>query len=122
MRIGKYTSWVGFDVLAWRRWGASPIWVSFPPGALIAEVRNKLVRFHTATTQRFFDFESGWAAVPIFLTTGVEKHNVIEDAVGQIRKLRDELGVGEQSTDSPSLDPETCETENLIPPDGPATP
>lgn len=114
IRIGKYTSWVGFDALAWRIWGASPIWVVFPPGALIAEVRNKLVRFRTATPQRFFDFESGWAGVPIFLVTGVEKQCIIEDAVGQIRKLRDELGIEEQPataheptlTDDHDIDPE----------------
>jgi hypothetical protein len=122
IRIGKYTPWVGFDRLAWRSIGVSPIWVIFPRNDQIAKIREKLARFRTTTPQRFFDIENGKAAVPIFLTTGVEKQRVIEDAIGQIRKLRDALGVGEPSTDSPSLDPETSETENLIPPDGPATP
>lgn len=36
-----------------------------------------------------------WVALPIFLTAGVERHRVIEDAVRQIREIRDELVIGE---------------------------
>jgi hypothetical protein len=97
IRIGKYTPWVGFDRLAWRSMGVSPIWVIFPRNAQIAEIREKLVRFRTTTPQRCFDIKNGKAAVPIFLRTGVEKHHVIKDAVKQIGELVKELGILEPS-------------------------
>ena len=123
IRIGKYTPWVGFDAKSWLRLGISPIWVFFYPPPLnpTFEIRERLVKFRTGTAQPIYDSNNG-LLVPIVLLAGVDKQHVIDHAVGQIRKLRNELGVGEPSTDSTSLDPESCETENLIPPDGPAMP
>jgi len=95
IQIGGYTAWVGFDLIAWRSRGVSPIWVIFPRSAQIAEIRKKLLRFCTAVPQRFFDSDSGKALVPLFLATGVEKQRIIEDAVNQIRELATELGVRE---------------------------
>ena len=42
-----------------------------------------------------------WAAVPIYLTNGVEKQRIIEDAASQILELRDELGVRESYAATP---------------------
>jgi hypothetical protein len=109
VRIGGYSAWFGFHAYQWQRLGVSPMWVNFyAPYSPVAEVRNALLRFRNATPPRCFDVEAGgykWIAVPIFLTTGVERHRVIEDAVGQIRELRDELGVLGTSTATPNLKP-----------------
>jgi hypothetical protein len=39
--------------------------------------------------------------VPIYLTIGVAKQHIIEDAASQILELRDELGVRESSAATP---------------------
>jgi hypothetical protein len=49
-----------------------------------------------------------WVAVPIFLIPGVEKECIIEDAVRQIKELRDELGVRE-----PAAAPDPAPTGEL---------
>jgi len=95
IRIGEYTPWVGFDVLAWRRRGVSPIWITFLPNAQIGEVREKLNQFRSAKPRRCFDHDTGSVMVPIFLPTGVEKQRIIDDALLQIRELAVELGVME---------------------------
>jgi hypothetical protein len=95
VRIGEYTPWVGFDALAWRRRGVSPIWVTFLANSQIGEVREKLSPFRTATPQRCFDSDSGSLLVPISLATGVDKQSIITDAVDKIRELALVLGVQE---------------------------
>lgn len=95
LRIGQFAAWAGFSANLWRNLGVSPIWVNFyPESCRIAEVREKLSRFRTVSPQRCFDTEIKnyrFVAVPIFLTTGVEKQRIIEDCVRQISELAAEL-------------------------------
>jgi hypothetical protein len=104
VRLGGYSAWVGFHAFQWKELVVSPIWVNFyPEYCSTTEVREILLRFRTATPQRCFDMNKGsykWVAVPIFLMTGVEKQHIVEDAVRQIRELRDEFGVGESLSTS----------------------
>jgi len=102
VRIGEYTAWVGFHANQWQQLGVSPIWVNFYPDRCpVAEVRNHLRQFRNTSPPRCFDMETRdyknykWVAVPILLPVGVEKQRIIEDAVRQIRELRDELDVRE---------------------------
>jgi hypothetical protein len=117
VRISGYSAWVGFHAYQWNRFGISPIWLNFYPDYCpIAEVRNRLRRLRNATPPRCFDMETGnykWVAVPIPLASGVERQQIISDAVRQIQKIRDELGVQEPlaapatgQTDSPGPIPE----------------
>jgi len=109
IQIGEYKAWVGFDAFTWRNLGVSPIWVTFSPPTPIAEIREKLVGFRTAESPRCFDMNNRsylWLAVPIFLATGVEKQSIIDDAVNQIRELKDKLGFREAPENSRGLDPE----------------
>lgn len=94
VRFGEYTAWVGFDRLAWRSMGVSPMWVIFPRDGRSAEVRKRLARFRTAAPQRCFDIEYGWTAVPIFLTPGVAKPDIVDNAVRQIQEMRAESEYG----------------------------
>ncbi|MGB8259478.1 MAG: hypothetical protein WCE75_03975 [Terracidiphilus sp.] len=109
VRFGEYTAWVGFDRLAWRSLGGSPIWVIFPRDGRSAEIRKRLARFRTATPQRCFDIENGRTAVPIFLTPGVAMPDIVENAVSQIKELRVVLGVREP----PAADPKPTLTDDL---------
>jgi len=117
VRISGYSAWVGFHAYQWNRFGVSPIWLNFYPDYCpVAEVRNSLRRLRNATPPRCFDMETGnykWVAVPISLTSGVERLRIISDAVRQLRIIRDELGVQEPLaasvtglTDSPGSIPE----------------
>jgi hypothetical protein len=57
-----------------------------------------------AAPQRCFDIDINsyrYVGVPIFLTAGVEKQRIVEDAVRQICELRDELGVRESPAATP---------------------
>lgn len=96
IRIGTYQTWLGFDYVAWRQSGASPIWVNFfpPPYSpvALAEICDKLIRFRTATPTRCFDFKDR-IRVPLFLKVGVEKAIVVKHAVRQLGELAAELGV-----------------------------
>jgi len=107
VQFGKYTAWVGFDRLAWRSMGVSPMWVIFPRDSRSAEVRKRLARFRTAAPQRCFDIEYGRAAVPIFLTPGVAKPDIVDNAVRQIKELRAELGL----QGPPAVDPKPALTD-----------
>jgi hypothetical protein len=106
VKIGGYSAWLGFHAYQWKRLGVSPFWLNFYPDyCQISKVRDALARFRNAVSPRCFDMEAGnyrWVAVPIFLTTGVEKHRIIEDAVRQIRELRDELDAQEPIPAPPS--------------------
>jgi hypothetical protein len=98
VRIGTYEPWLGFDAKAWLRLGVSPLWVNFfpPPYSPTVEIREKLVRFRTASPQRCFEFE-GRVAVPIVLAAGVEKNRLVEEAVRQLGELASELDVRERA-------------------------
>jgi len=118
IQIGEYRAWLGFDAFTWRHLEVSPIWVTFSPPAPIVEIREKLVRFRTAESPRCFDMNNRsylWLAVPIFLATGVEKQSIIDDAVDQIRELRDELGSWEAPETSKGLDPEALRIDEPHP-------
>jgi hypothetical protein len=118
IRINGYSAWVGFHAYQWNKLGISPIWLNFYPDYCpVAEVRSNLLGLRHATPPRCFDMEIRnykWVAVPISLTAGVEKQRIIEDAVRQIRELRDELGVrvplaavpNPNLTDNPDTTPE----------------
>ncbi len=93
IRIGEYAAWLGFDVPAWRSKGVSPIWLTFLSDARMAEIREKLVRLRASTPKRCFEFKNGRVMVPIVLLPEVEKDRIIEDAVDQVEKLLDELGI-----------------------------
>jgi len=98
--IGAYTPWLGFDAEAWFRSGVSPLWVNFSPRySASSEIKERLLRFRTATPPRCFDF-AGQVSVPIFLTVGVEKHRIVEDAVRQIGELANELATMPESASS----------------------
>ncbi len=101
IRIGAYMPWLGFDAEAWCRLGMSPLWINFfpPPSSPTAEIRKKLMRFRSAEPPRCFDFV-GRVSVPILLTSGVEKHRIVDDAVRQIGELAVELGAQSQSETS----------------------
>jgi hypothetical protein len=101
IRVGPYTPWLGFEASAWSKLGVSLLWVHFfpPPYSPTAEIRQKLLRFRSATPQRCFDLE-GQVSVPIFLTIGVEKHRIVEEAVRQIGELANELGTMPQAASS----------------------
>lgn len=60
-----------------------------------------------------------WVAVPILLTAGVEKNRLIEDAVRQIRELRDEFCTGEPLPKTPN--PRLTDASTPIPECHPAT-
>jgi hypothetical protein len=90
IEIGEYTAWVGFDRVAWRSLGVSPVWVNFNCSSCpIAEVRNKLAHFRSSTPKLCFDSEDGrFVMVPILLPSGVEQERIVEDAVQQICGLK----------------------------------
>jgi hypothetical protein len=114
IRIGTYQPWLGFDHIAWRQSGASPIWVNFfpPPYSpvALAEIRDKLIRFHTATPTRCFDFKDR-IRVPLFLKVGVEKADLVKNAVYQLGELAEQLGVSQQTQE---IDPIKAEASNEI--------
>jgi len=95
IRIGPHTAWVGFAANLWRSHAVSPIWVNFyPEYSQPMYVSRLLSRFAKATPRRCFEVVMGsyrFVAVPIFLSTGVEKQRVIQDAVHQLRELKAEL-------------------------------
>jgi hypothetical protein len=109
VRFGECTAWIGFDRLAWRSMGVSPIWVIFPWDGRSAEIRKRLAQFRTATPQRCFDIENGRTAVPIFLTPGVSKPDIVDNAVRQIKELRAELG----ALEPPATDPKPPLNDDL---------
>jgi hypothetical protein len=109
VQFGEYTAWLGFDRLAWRSLGVSPIWVIFPRDVRSAEVRKRLARFRTDTPQRCFDIAYGRTAVPILLTAGVVKQDIVEKAVFQIKELRAELGLQEMPAADPKLALSDCQ-------------
>jgi hypothetical protein len=92
IQIAGFTAWIGFGAFSWRKWGISPIWIQFfHQYCRVVEVRKRLNAFVMSTPQRCFDFEHGsgkGVAVPIILRTNVEKQQVIEDAVRQLRELK----------------------------------
>ena len=96
IRIGPYNPWLGLEASIWSKFGVSSLWVVFYPTDPTAQIMEKLLRFRSATPQRCFDLE-GEVLVPIFLTVGVEKHRIVEDAVRQIGELANELGPIPQS-------------------------
>jgi len=108
IRIGEYTAWIGFDRIAWRSLGVSPIWVNFYSGSCpIAEIREKLAQLRRVTPRRCFDSEDGrFVMVPILLLTGAEKQRIIDDAVRQIGELKAEL----DATKSPSASTDPART------------
>lgn len=93
IQIGGYAAWMGFDVPNWREREVSPIWLTFLSDDRMAEIRDKLVRYRTATPKRCFEFKNGRVMVPIVLLAGVEKDHILENAVDQIRELVYELGL-----------------------------
>lgn len=98
VKIAGYRAWVGFDVLSWHLRGLSPIWVEFvsePQMSRIqmGEVRQKLNSLRTSMSPRCFESQDGRTlTVPIQLRAGVERFEIIKDAVDQIRQLANELG------------------------------
>jgi len=106
VQMGEYQPLLGFDPAAWRESGASPLWVNFyaPPYSPIslADLRDKLVRFRTATPKRCFDFKDR-IAVPLFLRAGVEKEVLVENAAGQLGALAAELGVEQNAQEADAV-------------------
>jgi len=97
-RIGNYKPWIGFGARSWLRLGASPIWIIFlplpeNPTSVISE---RLVGFRTCIPQRCYDGygrNDGRLLIPVLLRTGVDKKDIIKDAVDQIGELMAKLGV-----------------------------
>ena len=93
IQIAGFTAWIGFDASLWRKWGISPIWAEFVRQSCpIAEVRKRLNSFRTLMPPRCFDASGGnCVAVPIILSAGVEKQQIIDDAVRQLGELKAKL-------------------------------
>lgn len=94
LRIGEYEPWLGFDAAGWLRFGVSPLWLYFY--SRTHEVRERLARAGLANTPRCFDFD-GNVSIPIFLTAGVERRNLVEDGVRQLCELSTALAGQAQS-------------------------
>ncbi len=93
IQIAGFTAWIGFSASLWRKWGISPIWVEFVHQSCdVAKVRTLLHSFRTLMPPRCFDaFDGNCVAVPIILSAGVEKQQIIDYAVRQLGELKAEL-------------------------------
>lgn len=82
----RFGLWLGVDLEAWRDWGITPMWLKQHTGGSFAGVRGKTADQNVS----LFDeaqANKGVLYIPIRLKTGVERDDVIEDAVQQMRSI-----------------------------------
>ena len=84
---GRFESWLGIDLRAWREEGISPLWWRF--GANTGVVGD----YFKTMPGVFNDVRSRYEGlyVPIRLKTGVERDRVISDAVTQMTRIADKV-------------------------------
>lgn len=82
----RFGLWLGVDLEAWRDWGITPMWLKQHTGGSFAGVPGKTADQNVS----LFDeaqANKGVLYIPIRLKTGVERDDVIEDAVQQMRSI-----------------------------------
>ena len=84
---GKFSLWLGVDLLVWRKRGITPLWSEHYTKGTFSGLEGKVWQ-----AEQLFDDaheENGWLCIPIRLATGVERGRVIDDAVQQMRGIAD---------------------------------
>src|SRR5580658_675830 len=84
--------WLGLDHELWSTRGRSPIWIRFKSGTWgrSERVGEPLRPWLNADPPRAYP-PDGEVQVPVLLAVGVERERVVEDAVRQLRDLREML-------------------------------
>jgi hypothetical protein len=84
--------WLGLDHELWSTRGRSPIWIRFKSGTWgrSERVGEPLRPWLNADPPRAYPAD-GEVQVPVLLAVGVERERVVEDAVRQLRDLREML-------------------------------
>ena len=84
---GRFESWLGIDLRAWRDEGVSPLWWRFRTNTGVARKHfEKIPELCSDVKTR----DEG-LFVPIRLKTGVERVRVISDAVAQMKRIADQV-------------------------------
>ncbi len=84
---GRFESWLGIDLRAWRDEGISPLWWRFRTNTGVARRHfERLPELYSDVRTR----DDG-LYVPIRLKTGVERVRVIGDTVAQMKRIADQV-------------------------------
>ena len=84
---GRFESWLGIDLRAWRDEGVSPLWWRFRTATGVVRGHfEKIPELHRDVKLR----DEG-LFVPVRLKTGVERDRVISDAVAQMKRIADQV-------------------------------
>jgi hypothetical protein len=93
--FGSLEIWVGLETRLWARYGASPIWCIVERDT---DVARKALRSEFKSTPRLaYEDQNNWVSIPIFLTMNVDRGEVVQDAVKQLRRLRSKLTASSKS-------------------------
>ncbi len=84
---GRFESWLGVDLPAWRDEAISPVWWAFKTATgvgrddfmAIPELRDAVA------------LRDRWLYIPIRLKTGVERERVVSEAVSQMKDIADQV-------------------------------
>lgn len=88
MTFSGFCSFLTFSAWLWAKTGKTPLWLQ------VTGNDWKLSSFITdALTEAGFDWEpdNNYASIPVYLPTGVEKNNIIDAAIEQIKHVADVL-------------------------------
>jgi hypothetical protein len=82
-------SWLGIDHDAWALYQASPLWLWFgvSPWSRGREVRRALSGWEAKSPQRLFVNDDDSVSVPLFIRSGAERDEVIDDLLCQIEEV-----------------------------------
>jgi len=90
--FGPVEIWVGLDTRLWALHGASPIWCILERDIDVALARKALRTWLERTPRLAYeDNNNKWISIPIFLAVNVDKGDVVQDTVKQLRRLHSKL-------------------------------
>lgn len=110
-KFGKYLSlgqfyqvgiWFGLDYTLWKEFGASPLWVVFSTTnwGRAFEV-EPLLRKWKDNQRIYFKLQNDYLVLPINITAGADKDQVLQNIVNQLRELASLLSELPLKSDTP---------------------
>jgi hypothetical protein len=89
--VGEYGCMIQFNAHWWSTYRETPLWMSIQKGpdspwTFSEEAQAKLISLEMEEPSRLIKHENA-LIVPLYLPTGEEKENVVEDVLSQIRKV-----------------------------------
>ncbi len=103
IKIYEFDAYLEVNADYWARERATPLWLRIrDPGRVSARiVRKALLQFQAKHPDKVIDAEKE-IFVPIFLTTGVERNQVLEGIVSQLKEISESLKSFSSASQQPS--------------------